>query len=136
MAKKSTQRNYHILWSCEKLGIILETKVFQNLKLSKNDFNKRIALFKIIILDWKKNLKRWDNFGHWIFTLKVRFWHFLTNYSQKTATYLLCVLVFGQNYFYLAPTIFEISQPKWHYINGNCCEMGARQLFINKQVSR
>ena len=27
----------------EKLGVILENKVFQNLKLSKNNFNKKCA---------------------------------------------------------------------------------------------
>ena len=56
--------------------MVLENKVVQILKLSKNDFNKKFApklLFFIIGKDSDDSYNR-------KFTLKVRFWHFfLTN---------------------------------------------------------
>ena len=48
----------------KKFKIILETEVFQKLKLSKNCFNKKFALLKSYYSELKKNLKSLDKFGH------------------------------------------------------------------------
>ena len=51
-------------------------------------------------------------------TLKVRFWHFLTNhyslqYCLKKIP--LSMLILGQKSCILGLTIFKIPQPKWHW---------------------
>ena len=56
-----------IVWSLQKLGIILESKVVQKLSLEKNVFNKKVSPKLIFLYD----------FWHWKLTLKVQFWHFL-----------------------------------------------------------
>ena len=55
------KENHCILWndiavSRQKLGIILENKMFKKLKLSKKTFYKKCAP-KLIVLNEKKNLK-------------------------------------------------------------------------------
>ena len=77
------KENYCILWndiavSCQKLGIILENKMFKKLKLSKKTFYKKCAP-KLIVLNEKKNPEKFHiNFWHRNLTLNVRFLHFLT----------------------------------------------------------
>ena len=65
-----------IVWSLQKLGLILESKVVQKLSLEKNVFNKKCSP-KLIFLDefffWKISVDFW----HRKLTLKVQFWHFL-----------------------------------------------------------
>ena len=66
----------------QKLGIILESKVVQKLNLEKNVFTKKWSP-KLIFLNefffWKNSVDFW----HWKLTLKVRFWHFLTNRNSS-----------------------------------------------------
>ena len=75
-----------IVWSLQKLGIILESKVVQKLSLEKNVFNKKNST-KLIFLDeiffWKNSV----NFWHGKLTLKVQFWHFLMNRNSSTNFY-------------------------------------------------
>ena len=67
---------------CQKLGVILESKVV--LKLI--DF-------------WNQKL-----------TLKVQFWHFLMNRNSLKKNP-LSMLILGQKPCFLGPTIFEIPRP-------------------------
>ena len=57
----------------QKLGMILENKGVQNLKLEKDIFYKKWSpkLIKNSVDFWRRKL-----------TLKVRFWHFLTNHNS------------------------------------------------------
>ena len=68
--KKSCILWIDIVASRQKLGIILEKKASQNLKLSKNTFFKKSKKLK---KDFILSIFDAENF-----TLKVRFWHFLT----------------------------------------------------------
>ena len=65
----------------QKLGIILENKVVQKLKLEKNVFYRKWSP-KIIFLNdffWKNSVDFW----HRKLTLKVRFRHFLMNHYSS-----------------------------------------------------
>ena len=72
---------------CQKLGMILGNKVVQKLKLEKNVFYKKWPP-KLIFLNFSFFWKNSVDFWHRKLTLKVWFWHFLTNwcspYSQNT----------------------------------------------------
>ena len=70
MAIKSFRPLVYFSNKGQMLGLILEIKGFQNLKLRKNVLNKNVFL---------KNL---DNFCHRKLTLKDRFWPFLTFVSK------------------------------------------------------
>ena len=62
---------------CQKLDIILVSKVIWKMMLSKNFNNKRCAP-KLIFFNEKKFEKDSNNFWHRKLTLKVKFWHLLT----------------------------------------------------------
>ena len=66
----------------QKLGMILENKVVQKLKLEKNLFYKKWSP-KLIFLNEFFFEKIRLTFWHWKLTLKVRFWHFLTNCNSS-----------------------------------------------------
>ena len=57
----------------QKLGMILENKVFEKLKQSKNAYNKKKVRKIWMILDY------WDR----KLTLEIKFWSFLTNSSEN-----------------------------------------------------
>ena len=63
---------------CQKLGTILESKVVQKLSLEKKVFTEKWSpklIFSDEIFFWKNSVDFW----HRKWTLKVQFWHFLTN---------------------------------------------------------
>ena len=62
----------------QKVGMILENKVVQKLKLEKKVFNKKWSP-KLIFINEKKIQKQSVDIWHRKSTLKVQFWHFLTN---------------------------------------------------------
>ena len=100
---------------CQKLGIILENKVFQKLSLEKNVFTKRWSpnlIFLNEIFFWKNSV----DYCHWKLTLKVQFWLFLMNRNSSTDLKKnpLSMLILGQKSCFLGPTIFEIPQPNWY----------------------
>ena len=49
-----------VLQPCQKLGMILINKVAKNLKLPKNNFNKKCAPRLLFLIE--KNQKDWDDF--------------------------------------------------------------------------
>ena len=84
-AQKSTvyKWNYCTLWidiewGLQKLGLILESKVVQKLSLEKKVFSKKWSP-KLIFVDENSFWKNSVDFWHRKLTLKVHFWHFLTN---------------------------------------------------------
>ena len=63
----------------QKLDMLLENKAFQELKLSKKIFFYKKCSSKQLFLIEKIIQKYSDDSWHRKFTLKIRFWHFLTN---------------------------------------------------------
>ena len=98
----------------QKLDIILENKVVQKLSLEKNVYTKKWSpklIFLYEIFFWKNSVY----FRHQKLTLKVRFWHFLTNPNSLTDFFLifpLSTLILCKKSWFLGPTILEIPQPK------------------------
>ena len=86
----------------------LEKNVFNNKWSPKLIFLNELFFWKISVDFWLRKL-----------TLKVRFWHFLTNHNSSTDFFLkifpLSVLILGQKSCFLGPTIFKIPQPNWYY---------------------
>ena len=76
--EKIFKKFLRVLTVCQKLGVILESKVVQKLSLEKKVFDKYWSP-KLIFLDKNFFRKNSINFWHPKLTLKVQFWHFLTN---------------------------------------------------------
>ena len=98
--------------SSSKIGHDVSNKVVQNLTLEKN------VLTKDGLLNWyspmKKKIKKNSvDFWHQKLTLKVQFWHFLSNLHSSIDT--LSMLILGRESCFLGPTKFEIPQPNWYY---------------------
>ena len=85
----------------QKLGMVLENKVVQKLKLEKKVFYKKWSP-KLIFLNW---LWKYD-FG--------TFWQ--TGISRRIFLNKIpfSMLILGQKPCILDPTIFKIPQPNWH----------------------
>ena len=66
------------------MNIILEKKVVQKVKFSK-DVNNKMCATKIIFFNEKNVKKDLDNFRHRKLNLKVRILQFLTTFTQLTA---------------------------------------------------
>ena len=79
---KMFKKFLRVMRVCQKLGVILESKVVQKLGLEKKVFNKWWSprlIFLHNFFFWKKSI----NFWHPKLTLKVRFWHFLTKHNSS-----------------------------------------------------
>ena len=133
LAKNQLNGNHHISWICEILEIILETKVFQKLKLSKNDFDKKNCSLKMIILNWKKIWKVWIILG-----IKYSLWKsdFGTFWQTIHKIEWFSLHIDFRPKMFLCNTHHLWNSTTKKTLHGNRCETGARQLFINKQVCK
>ena len=100
----------------QKLGMVLENKVVQKLKLEKKVFYKKWSpkliflndfFFKIFlsIFDVKNWLWKYDFGTFWRTGISCRIFLNKIPFSM---------LILGQNPCILDPTIFKIPQPNWH----------------------
>ena len=99
----------------QKLGMILEDKVFQKLKLEKNGL---LNWYSYMIFFWKNIFYFW----HRKLTLKVQFRHFLQTIIHCCIVlkqFPLSMFILGQQSCILGPTIFKILQPNWNYYTHN-----------------
>ena len=96
---------------CQKLGMILENKVVQKLKLEKNIFYKKWSP-KLIFLNefffWKNSIDFWL----WKYDFGT-FWRTVSH--RRIFKKMLSMWIFGQKSCILGPNIFKIPQPNWHY---------------------
>ena len=97
----------------QKLGIILENKVVQKLKLENNTFNKKNGLLcKLIFLN------------DFLFVLILMIFYInnqLSKYKFEPSfigrifyLFPMSMLILGQKSYFLGPAIFEIPQLNWY----------------------
>ena len=100
----------------QKLGMVLENKVVQKLKLEKKVF------YKNGLLNWYSSMNFFfENFLS-IFDIKNWLWKYNFGTFWQTTIHCMIVLkknhpsmlILGQKSWILGPTIFKIPQPNWH----------------------
>ena len=100
----------------QKLGIILENKVVQKLKLEKNVFYKKWSP-KLIFLNefiFEKIPLIFD-IENWLWKFDFgTFWWTIIHCRIVLKQFLLSMLILGQKFCILEPNIFKIPQPNWH----------------------
>ena len=103
-------------FSLSKIGHKFSNRVVQKLILDKNVFKKKWSSKLTFINVFFYSLNFWLQ----KLTLKVWFWHFLSN-CYSSPDFLkknpLRMLILCQKTCFLEPTIFEIPQPNWYYVN-------------------
>ena len=114
----------------QKLGMILENKVVQKLKLEKHVFYKKRSP-KLIFLKRKSlifDIENWlwkYNFG--------TFWQTIIHWRIFKS-----MLILGQKSCFLGPTIFKIPQPNWHCLQSkpSLCKCPLTHGFLVKGYIR
>ena len=90
-----------VVASCQKLGIILETKGDLKMDVQKMSITKNVLLNHIH--EWKKHQKDLDDFWHRKLTVKVNFLHFSTHpycTNLRNSMTLSDLLIFSQKPFF------------------------------------
>ena len=97
---------------CQKLGVILVSKVVQKLSLEKNVFNEKWSP-NLIFLDEKIQLVFDTTNWLWKYSFGT-FWQTVSHHQIFFEKNPLSMLILGQKSCFLGPTIFKIPQPNWH----------------------
>ena len=120
----------------QKLGMILENKVVQKLKLEKNNLNKKLSPELIFLNEyffWKNSADFW----HRKLTLKVQFRHFLTNHNSSQDCFK--TISFEHVDFWAKSlhfrTYHKIPQQNWHYILYSILLRKSHQTFMNSETT-
>ena len=111
-----------LMGRCQKLGIILESKVIEKLMLSKNVNNKNCAP-KLIFFNEKKIEKYSDRFWHKNLTLKVRFWSNFGTFDTSSLNQFSKFKNFLSVCWFLCKNISNFVPPVWKLHNPYCHTM-------------
>ena len=101
----------------QNLGMILENKVVQKLKLEKNVFYKKWSP-KLIFLNefFFEKIPLIFDIENWLWKYDFgTFWQTGAPRILKMQRFPLSMSILGQKACILGPTIFKIPQPNWHY---------------------
>ena len=102
----------------QKMGMILENKVVQKLKLEKNIFYKKWSPKLIFFKEFFQIEKIPSIFDieNWLWKYDFgTFWRTIIHCRIVLKKNPLSMLILGQKACILGPTIFKIPQPNWRY---------------------